>query len=115
MMHRVVSLGTGLIALWFAVSITSAHAHDWYPIECCHSRDCAPVTDVTNVAGASYDATGKPIGNALPMMVVTTKIGTAVVPPDLPRRMSPDNQMHACMLNMPLGRRVICIFMPPEM
>lgn len=26
--------------LWHA----NAHAHDWYPKDCCHDRDCKPVT-----------------------------------------------------------------------
>jgi hypothetical protein len=32
-------------------------------------------------------------------MVVTTKIGTALVPDYLPRRVSPDGQLHACLRN----------------
>jgi hypothetical protein len=99
-------------AVW--VGARAAHAHDWYPIECCHSLDCAPVTSTAYVAGAAYDAAGKEIANPLPRMVVTTKIGTAVVPDDLPRRPSPDGQMHACIRNDgTAGMHVMCIFIPP--
>ena len=91
-----------------------AYAHDWYPIECCHSLDCAPVTSTAYVAGAAYDAKGKAVANPLPRMVVTTKIGTAVVPDDLPRRASPDGQLYACLRNDGVaGFHVMCIFMPP--
>lgn len=90
--------------------------HDWYPIECCHSMDCAPVTSWSYTAGAAYDATGSPVRNALPLMVVTTKIGTAIVPADMPRRESKDNQFHACIRNNgAVGSIVTCIFVPPGM
>jgi hypothetical protein len=41
------------------------------------------------------------------------KIGTAVVPDDLPRRISPDGQMRACIRSTVQGTFVMCIFMPP--
>jgi len=44
---------------------------------------------------------------------VTTEIGTAVVPDDLPRRISPDGQMHACIRSTAQGSFVMCIFVPP--
>lgn len=104
------------IAMWIAViKATAAAAHDWYPVECCHSLDCAPVTSTAYVAGAAYDSTGKAIASPMPELVVTTKIGTAVVPPDMPRRISPDNQMHACINNTGMGSYVMCIFIPPGM
>ena len=90
-----------------------AHAHDWYPIECCHSLVCAPVTSTSWIAGAAFDATGKAVAGA-PRLVVTTRLGTAVVPDDLPRRASKDNQLHACMRPGPSGQMTImCIFIPP--
>ena len=30
---------------------TPAAAHDWYPMECCHSMDCAPVEKVEMIPG----------------------------------------------------------------
>ena len=102
-------------ALSLAVAGASAYAHDWYPLECCHSQDCAPVTSTAFVAGAAFDATGKAVKNPMPQLVVTTRIGTAIVPSDLPRRESKDNQMHACIRNTSMGPWVMCIFVPPAM
>jgi len=102
-----------LLAILLAA--TPAAAHDWYPLECCHHQDCAPVDKVELVPtpmasgadGAKSDA---------PAMIVTTKHGTALVPASFPRRESKDHRMHACML--PIGAdgkmRLICIFMPPS-
>ena len=109
------------LALAAAVSLVAAviagaraYAHDWYPVECCHSIDCAPVDRVEVVAGALYYAS-KPPAQQEPIppsvMIVTTKHGTAVVRDGMPRRLSPDGQMHACIRNGTL----ICIFMPPAM
>ena len=100
------SLGLAVAcALWF----TPAQAHDWYPKECCHETDCAPVDSVSRTG---------PAGNSpqLPSMVVTTKHGVAVVPPNIPRRESKDNRMHACMNPGPMGKmQLICIFTPPAL
>jgi hypothetical protein len=98
----------------------AAQAHDWYPSDCCGGRDCAPVTRVEVVTGATFYA-GKSISPVPPsVMIVTTAQGTAIVPPNLPRLISKDNRMHACLMNTwssPEGmhQEVRCIFMPPEM
>ena len=63
--------------------------------------DCAPVESVAQIVSAS----GGP-----PQLVVTTKHGTVVVPPDFPRRESPDGRMHVCIQ----GIYVMCLFMPPH-
>lgn len=104
----------GILAVLAGLA-TPALAHDWYPVECCHSMDCAPVTSQSFVAGANYDAMGNSIAAGSPMWIVTTKIGTAVVPENLPRRESKDNQMHACIRNTAQGSYVMCIFVPPGM
>jgi hypothetical protein len=102
-------LGLGLLT-----AQPTAHAHSWYDPECCHEMDCAPVTSSAYIAGASYDAAGQPIANALPRLIVTTRMGTAMVPPDMKRRMSHDGQMHACIRSDgTAGMRVICIYVPP--
>ena len=87
--------------------VTSGNAHDWYPEECCHAKDCAPVE---SWAFAKTVQRGK-----LPQISVTTKHGTAIVPQDLPRRESKDNRMHACMRSgWGTGvKRIVCIFLPP--
>jgi hypothetical protein len=91
------------VALW--AGIRSADAHDWYPMECCHGMDCAPVDKVQLLTPIIADAT--------PAMVVTTKHGTVIVPPDFPRRESHDNRMHACMRQGATGRiHLLCIFLP---
>lgn len=40
---RLVWLAWVLGAIVFVLAITRADAHSWYPVECCHDRDCAPV------------------------------------------------------------------------
>ncbi len=91
-----------LIVLLASVLLSAlpARAHDWYPYECCHYMDCAPVDRV--------DLSG-PGG-----MTVTSRHGTAVVPETMPRRESRDQRMHVCMQPGRGGRmRVICVFIPP--
>jgi hypothetical protein len=99
MVAVVALIGIGLFAI-------PVRAHDWYPMECCHAMDCAPVessafTQPMNVGG-------------LPQMVVTTKHGTVVVPQNFPRRQSKDHLMHVCMRPGENGTmRLICLFDPP--
>jgi hypothetical protein len=77
-----------------------AMAHDWYPIECCHSMDCAPVDHA------------EPNGSG--GLTVTSRHGTGIVPDDMRRRESQDQRMHVCMQpNSRGGMRVICLFVPP--
>ena len=79
-------------------------AHDWYPKECCQDNDCAPVESAQLV----------PAGNGLLQLVVTSKHGTAVVPQNIPRRLSKDSRMHVCLLPDPWGGMdVMCLFVPP--
>jgi hypothetical protein len=89
---------------WFLLSLlvaTPAVAHDWYPLECCHGIDCAPVEHVEITQNAT--------------MIVTSKHGSAVVPATFPRRESKDNRMHVCMRPGEAGAmRLICIFFPPS-
>jgi hypothetical protein len=123
---------------------TPATAHDWYPLECCHALDCAPVEKVdyapamlagnlaaTLPAGgtgalsasgsdtiASAPAPGATQGEALlpGAMLVTTRYGSVIVPANFPRRESKDHRMHACMRPGDGGTmRLICIFLPPSM
>jgi hypothetical protein len=102
---------------WLLASLLAATpvaAHDWYPLECCHGQDCAPVDKVEMVP---TPAVSGPDGAAagLPVMMVTTRHGTVLVPASFPRRESKDHRMHACMMPGEGGRmRLICIFMPPS-
>ncbi|MGE0852445.1 MAG: hypothetical protein AB7O44_22940 [Hyphomicrobiaceae bacterium] len=105
-----------LLAALLAIA-TPAAAHDWYPMECCSSLDCAPVEKVEMLPGPSIanmlstPAHAAPIGG----MLVTTKHGSVVVPADFPRRESKDHRMHACIRPAPggTGMRLLCIFFPP--
>ncbi len=92
------ALSASLLLVWPDPS----RAHDWYPVECCHGRDCAPVEtiDSSNPGG----------------VVVTSRIGSGIIPESMPRRESKDHRMHVCM--RPTGggggrMRVICVFIPP--
>jgi hypothetical protein len=105
---------------WFLAAAlaaaTPAAAHDWYPMECCHAMDCAPVENVEMLPGPSIASMLAPPAQAggLGGMLVTTKHGSVVVPADFPRRESKDNRMHACMRPIANGgMRLICIFLPP--
>jgi hypothetical protein len=97
---------------------TPAAAHDWYPMECCHSMDCAAVEKVEMIPGpgiASLLSTPAQ-ASALGGMLVTTRHGSVVVPANFPRRESKDHRMHACMRPGQGGTmRLICIFLPPAM
>jgi hypothetical protein len=98
-------LGSAIACAFF----TPAQAHDWYPKECCHDHDCAPVESIARTSSLAAAA-------ELPSTVVTTRHGTAVLPPNLPRRESKDNRMHACMNPGPMGKmQLICIFTPPAL
>ena len=111
---------------FFAVLLavaTPAAAHDWYPMECCHAMDCAPVERVEMIPGPAITSLlGTPAqANALGAMLVTTKHGSVVVPANFPRRESKDSRMHACMRQtfnhktLVTEMRLICIFLPPAM
>ena len=90
----------------YTTGVGSARAHDWYPIECCHAIDCAPVESVGQIV---------PTGGGVPQLVVTSKHGTAIVPQDLPRQTSKDNRMHVCMRYLNGTMSVLCLFVPPTM
>ena len=81
-----------MMALW----ATGAQAHSWYPRECCSGHDCAAVISV------------KVLGDGT--LVVRTQHGEAHVPATLPRRDSPDGQMHACINS---SGTLLCVFYPP--
>ncbi len=86
---------------------TSAKAHEWYPHDCCYAGDCAPVDNVTRIS---------PAGGGDTRLVLTSKHGTAILPPDFPMRESKDHRMHVCMRpSLYRGMGVTCVFMSPSM
>jgi hypothetical protein len=89
----------------FGATAPSASAHDWYPHECCHDKDCAPVESMTLIT---------PAGGGTPYMVVASKHGKAILRRDFPTRESKDSRMHVCLGQYDTGEKeVICIFIPP--
>ena len=110
---------TWLLAALLAVASPAA-AHEWYPLECCHAMDCAPVDKVEIVSPPMLSGVLAATAQAAPTlpgsMLVTTKHGSVLVPANFPRRESKDNRMHACMRpGDGGGMRLICIFLPPAM
>jgi hypothetical protein len=104
-----------LLAVLLAAT-TPAAAHDWYPMECCHEMDCAPVDHAELVPTPTKDDGKDGQHFSPPSMSVTTRHGTVIVPGDFPRRESKDHRMHACMMPGATGQmQLICIFMPPAM
>ncbi len=102
---------TLVTAIMFAMIMlavaTYVHAHDWYPMECCHQQDCAPVDSATSEMPPMVEG----MSLVPPLMVVTTRFGSAVVPYNFKMRQSPDGRMHACIIN----GQLVCLFMPPSM
>ena len=94
-----------LSGVFFVLCIAVAHAHDWYPMECCHQMDCAPVDE----ASSSMLFQGGVL--SLAPMTIKTRHGEVVVPPNFPARQSKDGRMHACIRE----GRLVCLFMPPVM
>jgi hypothetical protein len=94
-------LGIGLL------SAGPTWAHSWYPKDCCHDRDCAPVESMVQFV---------PTGGSAPQLLVTSKHGRVLIPRDFPVRESRDSRMHVCMRHNEFGKlEVMCLFMPPMM
>jgi hypothetical protein len=92
-----------ITAYWW----TPAKAHEWYPHDCCHGGDCATVDNVTRIV---------PAGGGETRLVLTSKHGTAILPPDFPLRESKDHRMHVCMRpSLYGGMGITCVFMSPSM
>jgi len=90
-----------LALLVTVVMVTAATAHAWYPRECCGEIDCAPVERVEDLAEGA--------------LRVTSRVGTTVVPAAFPRQVSPDQQLHICMVRYSHldDMRPVCFFVPP--
>jgi len=80
----------------------SATAHDWYRLECCNNRNCAPVESVT-----------WSVPTAIGQLIVT-RHGTAAVPIGFPIRKSKDGRMHVGLRPNEFDScDVMSLFMPP--
>jgi hypothetical protein len=98
---------SSVFAVIASCGLSPARAHDWYPHECCHGGDCAPVDNVTRIVMAASGETG---------LILSSKLGTALLPPNFPVRESKDHRMHVCMRpSLYGGMGITCVFMPPSM
>ncbi len=109
-----ISIAAALTIGALVANNTTARGHDWYPMECCHMLDCAPVTKVEIVPPMTFAAAAGIKTKQLPTMYVTNALGLrAHVPDDLERRISPDHQMHACIVNTGEGTYTRCLWVAP--
>jgi hypothetical protein len=77
-----------------------AHAHEWYPLECCGGKDCAAADSVIRRGDGSY--------------LVTAHGMSLVIPDDYYWRPSPDGQVHVCVRHIGgIGLMVVCAFRSP--
>jgi hypothetical protein len=76
-------------------------AHDWYPLECCSDRDCAPADTVERREDGSY--------------LVTSRGMSTVIPADYAKwRRSPDGRIHVCIRKLRSGAEyLVCAFRGP--
>ena len=86
-----------------SLPLMPAHTHQWYPLECCSHRDCAPVDTVVRRGDGSY--------------LLTAGGVTVVIPADYPHwRRSPDGHVHVCIQRLKSGGiLVVCAFRGPGM
>lgn len=95
------------LAVIFGWQAKPANAHSWYPRECCHDTDCAPVDSAVWLI---------PAGGGSPQLRVTSKYGTLIIPDGFPARESKDGRMHVCVGYDAFGdKTVLCFFTPPIM
>ena len=78
-----------------------AQAHDWYPLECCSDRDCAPADTVVRREDGS--------------ILVTSRGMSATIPADYAKwRRSPDERIHVCIRKLRSGAEyLVCAFRGP--
>jgi hypothetical protein len=96
-----------LAILAAAALVAPVNGHDWYPKDCCHDMDCAPVESATRLTAAPGRS---------PQLVVISKHGRAVIGDGVSIRASKDSRMHVCMKRYDaLGEMVAnCLFIPPD-
>jgi hypothetical protein len=83
----------------------SARAHGWYPLRCCHDRDCAPIrADSITRQGDNYVITIK--AGTHPMVIDADIVRTWPIERSEP---SQDAEHHICLSP---DQRVLCLFIP---
>jgi hypothetical protein len=92
-----------LAAIWADVALPppQALAHDWYPLECCADKDCAPADTVVRREDGSY--------------LVTSRGMSVAIPADYRNwRLAPDGRLHVCLRRLRSGAvYLICAFRGP--
>lgn len=83
------------LAFWWLLN-AEVSAHNWYPPDCCHNRDCAPVLDIERLDTGDFR--------------VRSIHGTATVTPQTRLLESQDAQPHVCIRE----GRAVCYFIPPS-
>lgn len=97
----------GLVLLFLATAeLRLAHAHSWYPNECCSNQDCVAASAM--LTGAE----GRRV-------VIVGHIHVSI-PDDFPSRASPDGRIHICFRTV-AGELysepyylLLCLFLPAE-
>jgi hypothetical protein len=92
-----------LLGMWAGAAVQAPHvlAHDWYPLECCAERDCAPADTVLRRPDGSY--------------LVTSRGLSVAIPRDYHNwRQAPDGRLHVCLRQLRSGSvYLICAFRGP--
>jgi len=88
-----------IIGLALTLHPPKAHAHLWYPKECCNEQDCFRATSVVRLPDGSLRMIAGPI--------------RVTVPPDFEKFPSQDNDAHVCVFSDMRGRyQPRCVFLP---
>lgn len=97
-----------LLTICLCLCVTVASAHDFYDPECCHDKDCAPVTRIEKTENGD---------------LMTTKYGTILVNPNhtnFLKKISPDENYHVCqqVIKSEFGgedfRQLLCVYYPAQ-
>lgn len=100
-------LFSAFVIVTCAAPIAPAIGHDWYPHDCCHDMDCAPVESMAWLGPAQGEHR---------RLTITSKHGTAIIRQGVSIRPSRDHRMHVCMKRYDVlgDMEVNCLFLPPE-
>ena len=106
--NRMKIIRSALVALPVLVGMAAlapAKAHDWYPNDCCHDKDCAPVESMVRLC-RRVEASRRSWSRRSTARRAFRR--------DFSLRESKDSRMHVCMGRHDTGDMdVICLFMPP--
>lgn len=100
-----------MLALVLSLFISAAHAHSWYPPECCSGQDCRPVPR----SEAQYDDRG--------LWIVINGTWRLMPLEKIREQPSPDSEFHVCFSQYsppmstqpPPAPTIYCVFVPASM